>query len=183
MACFRSLYRPYNLSWAFKMNEYNLEFAKKLIEAADFISIDLNEIEAKRTVLYLSLLSCEISLKFVLDNAGYEISKIKSFNHRISQILDEITSKIELFREIAPGDKRWTPASIIRAKSINFGEAQSTVGAILTATETSKYPNEIRYGDNLYHYPPSVMLDTAKKVNEWAKDNQGKFRSKNIPTT
>jgi len=70
-----------------------------------------------------------------------------------------------------------------RAKSINFGEAQSTVGAILTATETSEYPNEIRYGDNLYHYPPSVMLDTAKAVNTWAKDNQGKFRIKNSPTT
>jgi hypothetical protein len=40
---------------------------------------DINEIEdeAGRAVLYLSLLSCEISLKAILEEAGYSIRELK----------------------------------------------------------------------------------------------------------
>ena len=42
------------------MQEYNIGFSEKLIEAAQVIVKDgLQSVDAKRTVLYLSLLSCE----------------------------------------------------------------------------------------------------------------------------
>lgn len=61
------------------MPEFNLGFSQKLIEAAKAIkSNDLTDLEAKRTVLYLSLLSIEISLKAIMEKAGITISKLKS---------------------------------------------------------------------------------------------------------
>ena len=53
------------------MPEYNLEFSKNLIEAAGFV-LQKGEVsvDAKRTILYLSLLSCEITMKALLEKAS-----------------------------------------------------------------------------------------------------------------
>lgn len=166
------------------MNEFHLEFAEKLTEAADFIAQDLEEIDSKRTTLYLSLVACEISLKFVLENAGFTIKEIKKFNHDISKILNEITVSVEIFRLVQGVGEKWTPASTILGKLIMYGEAESTVGEILTSKndEVSTYPNQIRYGEYIRHFPPEVILETAKLVHDWAKEYSGKFRIKNSPT-
>ena len=51
--------------------EYNIEFSGKLIEAAKVLQdSDSSNKESNRATLYLSLLSCEISLKALLEKAG-----------------------------------------------------------------------------------------------------------------
>jgi len=164
------------------MNEYNPHFAEKLIEAAEYISHNLEEVESQRTVLYLSFLSCEISLKFILENAGYEIIKIIKFSHKIKELLDEISINVEFKRQVTPQEKMWISAAAIRGTTVCYQEMKSTVGKILALEEksVSKYPTEIRYGRNIYHYPPEILLDTAKGVLNWANENTGNLRVKQL---
>jgi len=57
------------------------------------------------------------------------------------------------------------------SQELEYRGARSTVGNVLRAEKNSasKYPNEIRYGDNLVHYPPQAMLLCSKKVLNYAK--------------
>ena len=51
-----------------------------------------------------------------------------------------------------------------------FPEAE-TAGA-------STYPNKIRYGSTLEHYPSEMMLETAMKILEWVDEFFTKIRIK-----
>jgi HEPN domain-containing protein len=68
--------------------ECNLGFSKKLIDAAKFASEREPDIkEAMRTVLYLSKLACEITLKALLEKAGRPIKEIKDHQHDLCKLL------------------------------------------------------------------------------------------------
>ena len=68
--------------------QYSLEFTKQLVEAADTLKGTGRSIEErKRAVLYLSLLSIEISLKYLLEKAGVFVKEIKKRRHDISALL------------------------------------------------------------------------------------------------
>jgi len=160
------------------MPEFNLAFSEKLIEAATLISKnDLTEIESKRTVLYLSLLSCEITIKALLEKAGITIKKIKSHSHNLSELLKEI-GNCEIHKELSPSCSKWIRATEIRSITIDSRFSNATAGNLLTAESkgASVYPNQIRYGDKLTHYPPEVMLEVAKAIVAWAKAYFEKIR-------
>jgi hypothetical protein len=71
------------------MPEYDVRFAKKLLEAASAAATDgLETIEAQRTVLYLSLLASEIALKSLLERAGLPIATIKTRHLDLAGLLD-----------------------------------------------------------------------------------------------
>lgn len=148
--------------------EYSSEFAKRLIEAAEAFSVNSSTLnEADRTVLYLSCLSCEISLKALLENAGYSLKELKKISHNLSSLLNEVSS----CKFAATGQK----ATSIRSKEVIQNTSNGTVGTLLTAeiSGASQYPNEIRYGEIINHYPPKLMLNCAKIVNKWCKLNTG----------
>jgi hypothetical protein len=160
------------------MSEYSLEFSEKLIEAAELVAkIDLEEIESKRTVLYLSLLSCEITIKALLEKAGYSVKTIKLHSHKLSALLKEI-GICEIYKDVTPGCKKWIRATEIRSITIDYRFSNATAGNLLTGEKSgaSIYPNQIRYGDKLAHYPPEVMLEVAKAIVDWAKIYWGKIR-------
>ena len=160
------------------MTEYSLAFSEKLIEAANLVAkIDLMEIESKRTVLYLSLLSCEITIKSLLERAGFDIKKIKRLSHNLSSLLVEI-GNCEIYKDTNQARKEWIRATGIRSIRIDSRFSNATVGNLLTAegSGASIYPNQIRYGDTLIHYPPEVMLEAAKAILTWAKKYLGKIR-------
>lgn len=152
------------------MSEYNIEFAEKLIDCAKFIKVDpIDAFEAKRTVLYLSKLSCEIILKALLEKAGKPIKEIRGHSHNLIKLLDEL-SWCQVKKDIGGGDLRWFSACDVRSKEIDKRYSDATIGHLLSGEEfgASKYPN-IRYGDQFTDFPLQLILKAAIVLLNWAK--------------
>ena len=152
--------------------EYSLDFSDRLIEAAEsFVGKDNPGEETARLVLYLSHLSCEISIKALLERAGFTIREITKRSHSFSGLTEDLCF-CDLKRDPPNGTKERSAAALL-AQVVDKAFANATVGNLLSAEElgASKYPNEIRYGDLPRHYPPLIMLNCAKTVVKWAKDN------------
>lgn len=163
------------------MPEYSRGFSKNLLEAATIIKDnDLTDTEAKRTVLYLSLLSIEISLKAILEKAGISVGRLRSLSHSHKKLLKELEEKCEVEIEVTPGNLRWLSTTRIRSIAVSADYKNATVGVLLEAETAgaSMYPNKIRYGSTLEHYPPEIMLQTAIKISEWVDEHFNKIRKK-----
>lgn len=160
------------------MPEYSIDFSENLIKAARFVlEYQVNSVEAKRTVLYLSLLSCEITMKALLERAGKPVKMIKKRLHDLDRLLCEL-DRCKVEENIANGVLKWVPASRLRSKVVKIGEATITIGKLLEGESqgASKYPNQIRYGDTLYHFPPEVVLNAATVILCWAREKWNKIR-------
>ena len=148
------------------MAEYNLGFSENLIKAAQFVanSDDQSE-DAASTVLYLSCLACEIALKSLLEVSGKPVEEIKNFRHNLAALLKEL-GKCKVRTPIVEDFLSWAPATRLRAVTVDKRFASATVGTILCAEEQGapKYPNEMRYGSTIRHYPHQLVLETAVRV-------------------
>lgn len=155
--------------------EYSLEFSQRLIDAAkSFIDKDKTDDETCRAVLYLSLLSCEISLKALLEQADYTTKELKRRSHDFSGLIKDLCF-CDLEGTGIAGSKPHTGAKLL-SQEVGPNIGKETVGNLLSCKEQkgikiSKYPNEIRYGELIRHFPALLMLDCASKVCEWARDN------------
>lgn len=152
--------------------EYSLEFSQRLIEAAkSFVDKDKIVDESGRAVLYLSLLSCEISLKALLEQAGYTIKELKKRSHDFAGLIEDLCH-CDLQGTGIAGSKPYSGAKLL-SQELDPNIGNGTIGALLKCEEkgASKYPNEIRYGELVRHFPPMLMLDCASKVCEWGRDN------------
>ncbi len=152
--------------------EYSLEFSQRLIDAAkSFIKKDEVDDETGRAVLYLSLLSCEISLKALLEQAGYTIKELKKRSHNFIGLIEDLCH-CDLQGTGIAGSKPFSAAKLL-SQEVDPNIGNGTVGALLKGEEkgASKYPNEIRYGELVRHFPPMLMLDCASKVVEWAREH------------
>jgi hypothetical protein len=162
------------------MAEYDIAFAEKLAEVAGLVVADgISDLDAKRTVLYLSLLSTEISLKSMLERAGKPVDEIRARSHRLADLLTDLGQcKVEV--EVTPGNRMYVPASRLRACSLKYGATESTVGKVIDAESqgASTYPNQVRYGDFLRHYPPEVVAQMASKVAAFAREHWHSLRTK-----
>jgi len=159
---------------------FNLEFSKKLIEAAESLKTNNGDLDdSGRAILYLSLLSCEISLKAFLEKANVPIGNIKKISHDLARLLKDI-GEYEIEKEVIPGKKGWVRATCLRSIVVDNNYRNATVGTLLTPdlANASKYPNEIRYGDLVKHFNPIVMLNCARKVLEWVMDNYHSIKVK-----
>lgn len=161
------------------MAEYDLEFATKLAETADLLVNDgLEYLDAQRTVLYLSLLSCEISLKALLEQAGFSVARIRRRSHNLRKLLADLGNECEVEVILSENTRRWCPATEIRAEVADDRFTNATVGTVLDAEEfeASAYPNEIRYGEKLRHYPADIVASAARVLNTWAIANWSTIR-------
>lgn len=79
------------------MVEYNLGFSEKLADAAAGVVNDgLDNFDSCQTVLYLNLLSSEISLKVLLERAGRPVAQIWAHSHNLSALLQDLgTCEVE----------------------------------------------------------------------------------------
>ncbi len=156
-----------------KMAEYNLGFSQQLLNAADLVcSEELDDLEAKRTILYLSLLACEITLKSVLEKVGIPIKEIKKLSHDLTALLGEF-SKLEFNKEVGNGKLNWVNGAAIRSCTVDDHFGNATIGTLLTGEQegASIYPNQIRYGNDLKHFPPEMMLEAAKILYVWVSEH------------
>ena len=82
--------------------------------------------------------------------------------------------------EVTPGNKRWVSSSRIRAVTVDSSFSNATVGVLLQAETAgaSVYPNQIRHGCSLQHYPADVMLEVAKKILGWVNKFFAKIKLK-----
>ena len=160
------------------MAEYNTGFSEKLIDAAVAVAAeDFNDVDAVRTVLYLSSLASEIALKALLEKAGIPIKNIKARGHSLSGLLTDL-GKCQIQAEVTAGSRTWVPATRLRSKVVDSRYSDATVGTLLTGEErgASKYPNELRYGDHFKDYPPELKLGAAKAVIAFAKEHWNEIR-------
>lgn len=157
------------------MAEYDINFGRRLAETACQVALQGDDMDTQRTVLYLSLLSIEISLKAMLEMAP--IHQIRSKSHSLSGLLAQL-GKCQVEVEVVPGGKEFVPAVRVRSLCSRYGDTEVTVGQILEAEESgaSKYPNNIRYGNVLVHYPATLVADVATVVSAYAKDHWGSIR-------
>ena len=162
------------------MVEYNIGFSDNLVSAAQFIANQGDQSEdAARTVLYLSCLACEISLKALLECTGKPVPEIKKLGHNLAALLNEL-EKCKVKAPVVKGFMAWVPATRLRAVTVDKRFTNATVGTILSAEEmtdqyTSKYPNDVRYGSTIRHYPHQLVLETAVRVTDWAKAHRDKI--------
>lgn len=161
--------------------QYSLDFARQLVDAARVSREQMGLYdEAKRAVLYLTLLSIEISLKYLLEKAGVSATAIRKRSHDIESLLADLGNC-----EIQVGfgtESKWASASRIRARVVNPAYHGATLGSLLEGESkgASKYPNEIRYGESPHHFPPELMHECAGKVIEWASEYSASIRVKKI---
>ncbi len=153
--------------------EYSLSFSTRLLEAGTSLkgSGQILE-ETDRAILYTSLVSIEIALKYLLEKAGVPVKKIRAQSHNIESLLNEI-DKCEILTTIG-SEEKYVSASRIRSREVNPAFGGATIGNLLQgeAKGASKYPNEVRYGPIPRHYPSELMLECAEKVINWA-ENEG----------
>jgi len=138
-----------------------------------------NDVDAVRTVIYLSSLASEITLKALLERAGIPVKDIKSRGHNLSELLADL-GKCQIQTEVAKGTHTWVPATQLRAKVVDNRYTDATVGKLLTGEKcgASKYPNELRYGDYVRDYPPGLKMGAAKAVIDWAEEHWNEIRTK-----
>ncbi len=160
------------------MPEYDLSFARKLTETASLLAAQgLTSLEARRVVLYLGLLATEIGIKAMLEQAGEPVAKIRKHSHNLRALTREL-GKCEVDIELAAGV--WKPVSAARIRAIEIGDASGavTVGKVLEAEAhgASTYPNQIRYGPLLRHFPAEVVVRMATDVVAFAEKHWSTIR-------
>jgi len=147
-------------------SEYDLGFAENLVSVAEFVILGgLSDLNAKRTALYLSLLAIEISLKAMLEKAGFAVRDIMRRKHDLDGLLTDL-GQCKVLLELGVSGS----ASRLRAVVVRQDMAEITVGRLLQdcSGPASKYPNQIRYGRLLRHYPPDVVANAAREVLSFA---------------
>lgn len=155
------------------MPQYDIAFAEKLSQVASLVVADgIDDVEAQRTVLYLSLLSTEIALKAMLEKAGRPVAEIRTRSHDIAALIRDLDS-CKVCSEVALGETRSVSASRLRAITLHDAEAEITVGTLIDNKfdDVSLYPNEVRYGCRLRHYSASTMAQLSAEVVSFALEN------------
>ncbi len=153
--------------------EYSLNFSIQLLEAGSSLKGTGKLVEeADRAILYTSLVSIDIALKYLLEKAGIPVKEIRAHSHNIESLLCEL-GKCEIKCTIG-SEEKYVSASRIRSREVNPAFSGATIGNLLQGESkgASKYPNEVRYGPLPKHFPAELMLECAEKVINWA-ENEG----------
>lgn len=160
------------------MPQFDINFAMNLAEVSmALVKQGLDTPDARRVVIYLSRLSMELSLKVLLERAGNSILEIKNRGHDLQALL----SDVEYFDfEMEVADGQWHSGSEIRRLNVPYGIHQIDMGAIIEAEKhgASKYPNEIRYGDNVQDVAPEILAPASLILASWVHRCTGNVRRK-----
>ncbi|MGI0133726.1 MAG: hypothetical protein ACREBW_02050 [Candidatus Micrarchaeaceae archaeon] len=163
------------------MTAYNLGFAKQMNRAAELLtSPRVKEFDEAQAVAYMNLVAIEVAMKAMLEKAGWDAKHLRKRSHDLKGLLKDICST-EIYMEIAPSHLRYVSAARLCSLSVkDTNGAKGTVGAVIDAEArgASKYPNELRYGDNFRHFSPKVLTESAKAVIDFAETYWNSIRKK-----
>lgn len=72
----------------------------------------------------------------------------------------------------------WVPATRVRSVTLDFDFLDIPIGSLIDAKDDriSKYPNEIRYGESVVDFHPSMMSGMALALSKWAKEHSKTIR-------
>lgn len=160
------------------MPQYDINFAKNLAEVSiALVNLGLDTPYARRTVIYLSRLSMELSLKALLELAGKSIFEIKNHGHNLQALLADIES-YDFEMGVANGQQ--LSGAEIRRLNVPYSIYQIDMGTIIDAEKhgASKFPNEIRYGDNVQDVAPEILAPASLILASWAYRCTGKVKRK-----
>ena len=158
------------------MATYDIEFSDTLISAALSVNTTYSDsFNAIRAITYLTSLSIEIALKSLLEQAGVPISTIKSRSHNFEKLMEDICH-CEMESDTGNGNTIWRSASILRALVISEGESTISLWGLLCDNDASKYPNAIRYGEEITCYSPSTMIQASSLLVSTIKIHNGRIR-------
>lgn len=148
-------------------------FSARLIESAEHLLPECyKKPDAGRAVLYYGYLSCELSLKTLLENAGFSPDDLKKCSHNFTDLL----ILVEACDVPILGGKTKKDASI-RSVCAVPGVYNSTVGDLLDSLPyANEYPSGIRYANNFDNYDPETMVGCAKGVLNWCRKNFDKLQ-------
>lgn len=153
------------------MPVYSFDFSNHLSTVAKRCTIsDAGIPESNRTILYISLLSVEVALKALLEKSGTPIKSIRDCSHDLAKLL-RLIDKIEVKINIYPGVESFVSGSRLRSVTVNSNISNGTVGALIDqlSDAASVYPGEIRYGEDISHFPPELVSDLAVAVVGWVE--------------
>ena len=153
------------------MSEYSIEFALQMATAANALLATSEKSEDRdRAILYISLVACEIALKSALEQSGISVKEIRSLSHNLSDLLAAV-GECSILEEVSPGKTQRVPASRINGVVVDGNYANATIGHLLCGEDVgaSRFPNQVRYGTVLNHFPAEVMSELANKVVSWVK--------------
>ena len=160
------------------MPQYDINFAKNLAEVSiALVKQGLDTPDARRTVIYLSRLSMELSLKALLELAGKSILEIKNRWHDLQALLADVES-YEF--EMGVADGQWHSGAEIRRLNVPYNIHQIDMGTIIEAEKhgASKFPNEIRYGDNVQDVAPEILAPASLMLASWVHRCTGNVQRK-----
>jgi hypothetical protein len=153
------------------MVEYNNNFSRQMALAGSaLLATSPESTDRDRAALYVSLVACEAALKSALEQAGRTVKDIRANSHNLSALLDQVSSCTIL--EVMPsGNSKRVSASRIKAIVVDGSYSNATIGYLISAEEigASKFPNEVRYGSVLNHFPAEVMVELANKISSWVE--------------
>ncbi len=161
------------------MITYNFDMSTNLLDAAGYLQGKNTPPNSTtcQTVIYLSLESIEISLKALLEKAGYPVSDLKKLGHDVGRLFDLLC-----FCHAPDENGRWRPPLRIRGEVIKYkypeAEASNTVGELMErlGTEASKYPNDLRYANEFTHFPAEIVIAMAQKVHDHCENHMAAIR-------
>ncbi|MEQ1619612.1 MAG: hypothetical protein ABL883_14855 [Terricaulis sp.] len=158
------------------MAEYDIDFAHEMSKASNAILSNAQPtdgIPLARAAIYCSLVACEVALKAGLEAAGVPLKHIRGQNHDLAGLLKCFDSCCVSAQITSVVTKR-VPASRIRSIVVDDKYADATIGKLIEETKhdgASRYPNEIRYGTLLKHYPADVVSRLGEAVVKWVKEH------------
>lgn len=155
------------------MAEYSIGFAKNLISAVKKLKQENEKsIDAERAILYLSFLASEVLLKSILEHVGVPINQLKKMSHDIPKLLNRVC-------ECTYYDATLGVVSAVRLRAITLiaDGLEYTVGKVLDTSDEriSNYPNQLRYGEKLCHYPSFAVLNATEELYKFTIKNKDNF--------
>jgi len=143
-------------------------FSARLIESAEHMLPECHKKpDAGRAVLYDSYLSCELSLKALLEKVGFSPDELKKCLHNFTDLLILVGAC-----DLPVSGGKTKKATSIRSVCAVPGVYNSTVGNLLDSLPyANEYPSGIRYAKKFDNYEPETMIGCAKVVLDWCRKN------------
>jgi len=143
-------------------------FSARLIESAERLLPECyKKPDAGRAVLHDGYLSCELSLKTLLQNVGFSPDELKKCSHNFTDLLILVGAC-----DMPTSGGKTRKATLIRSVCAVPGVYNSTVGNLLDSLPyADEYPSGIRYAQKFDNYDPKTMVGCARAVLDWCRKN------------